>query len=98
MIKKISKYTLNILTILNALILGINAVEGITIPYCTQITGVIAVIMGVISTYLLGQKAINIDSISTELSKRELKKIYGEIPVEPDELEMAPVTHEEGER
>lgn len=57
-VKKISKYTLNVLTILNALILGINAVEGITIPYCTQITGVIAVVMGVISTYLLGQKAL----------------------------------------
>lgn len=58
--KKISKYVLNILTIINALILGINSVEGITIPYCTQITGVISVIMGVISTYLLGQKALNI--------------------------------------
>lgn len=56
-VKKISKYTLNILTILNALILGINAVEGISIPYCTQITGVISVFMGVISTYLLGGKA-----------------------------------------
>lgn len=56
--KKIAKYTLNILTIINALILGINAVEGITIPYCTQISGVISVIMGVISTYLLGQKGI----------------------------------------
>ena len=56
-IKKISKYTLNILTILNALILGINAVEGITIPYCVQITGVIAVVNTVISTYLLGGKA-----------------------------------------
>ena len=55
--KKIAKYTLNILTILNALILGINAVEGITIPYCPQITGVISVIMGVISTYLLSGKA-----------------------------------------
>ena len=54
--KKIAKYTLNILTIINALILGINAVEGITIPYCTQISGVISVVMGVISTYLLGQK------------------------------------------
>lgn len=58
--KKVSKYVLNILTIINALILGINSVEGITIPYCTQITGVISVIMGVISTYLLGQKALNI--------------------------------------
>lgn len=57
-VKKISKYTLNILTIINALILGINAVEGITIPYCPQITGVISVVMGVISTYLLGNKAV----------------------------------------
>lgn len=56
-VKKISKYTLNILTIINALILGINAVEGITIPYCIQITGVINVVMAVISTYLLGNKA-----------------------------------------
>ena len=58
-VKKISKYTLNVLTIINALLLGINAVEGITIPYCTQISGVILVICGVISTYLLGNKAIN---------------------------------------
>ncbi len=57
-IKTISKYTLNVLTIISALILGINAVEGITIPYCAQITGVIAAVNGVISTYLLGQKAI----------------------------------------
>ena len=57
-IKTISKYTLNVLTIISALILGINSVEGITIPYCTQITGVIAAVNGVISTYLLGQKAI----------------------------------------
>lgn len=57
-VKKISKYVLNVLTIINALILGINSVEGITIPYCPQITGVISVVMGVISTYLLGQKAI----------------------------------------
>ena len=58
-IKKISKYVLNILTIINALILGINAVEGITIPYCTQISGIMGAVMGVISTYLLGQKAFN---------------------------------------
>ena len=58
-VKTISKYVLNILTIINALILGINAVEGLAIPYCTQITGVISVLMGVISTYLLGNKAVN---------------------------------------
>ena len=57
-IKTISKYVLNALTIISALLLGINTVEGITIPYCTQITGVIAAINGVISTYLLGQKAV----------------------------------------
>ena len=56
-IKKISKYVLNILTIINALILGINAVEGITIPYAIQIVQIIAVVQGVIGTYLLGQKA-----------------------------------------
>ena len=59
-VKTISKYTLNVLTILNALVLGINAVEGLSIPYCTQITGVISVLMGVISTYLLGNKAVTI--------------------------------------
>ncbi len=57
-VKKISKYVLNSLNILNALLLGINAVEGITIPYTTQISGVILVICGVISTYLLGDKAV----------------------------------------
>lgn len=39
------------------LITGINKVEGITIPYATQIIQIIAVINGIISTYLLGQKA-----------------------------------------
>ena len=57
-VKTISKYVLNVLTIINALILGINAVEGLAIPYCAQITGVISVLMGVISTYLLGNKVV----------------------------------------
>lgn len=56
-IKKISKYTLNILVILEATLLGINAVEGISIPYIVQITGVMSVIEGIISTYLLSDKA-----------------------------------------
>lgn len=58
-IKKIAKYTINILAIISALVAGINAVEGITIPYAIQIVQVIAVVNGVISTYLLGQKAVN---------------------------------------
>lgn len=56
-VKKISKYIVNTLNIINALLLGINSVEGISIPYTTQISGVILVICGVISTYLLGDKA-----------------------------------------
>jgi hypothetical protein len=56
-VKKIAKYTTNILGILSALVVGINAVDGITIPYAIQIAQVIAVIQGVIGTYLLGQKA-----------------------------------------
>lgn len=57
-IKKIAKYTMNILAIIGALVSGINAVEGIAIPYAIQIVQVIAVIDGVIGTYLLGNKAL----------------------------------------
>lgn len=57
-VKKIAKYTTNILAIIAALIAGINAVDGITIPYATQIVQVIAVIQGVLGTYLLGNKAV----------------------------------------
>ena len=56
-IKTIAKYTINVLAIISALVTGINAVEGI--PYAIQIVQVIAVVQGVISTYLLGQKAIS---------------------------------------
>lgn len=44
---------------MSALVAGINAVEGITIPYAIQIVQIIAVVQGVIGTYLLGQKAIS---------------------------------------
>ena len=59
-VKTIAKYVTNILAIIGALVSGINAVEGITIPYAIQIVQVIAVVQGVIGTYLLGQKAIKI--------------------------------------
>lgn len=58
-VKKIAKYTLNILGAISMLIVGINAIDGITIPYAIQIVQVIAVVNGVISSYLLGGKAIN---------------------------------------
>lgn len=58
-VKKIAKYTLNILGAISMLIVGINAIDGITIPYAIQIVQVIAVVNGVISSYLLGGKAID---------------------------------------
>ena len=56
-VKKIAKYATNILAIISALVAGISAVEGITIPYAIQIVQVIAVIQGVIGTYLLRSKS-----------------------------------------
>lgn len=57
-LKTIAKYLTNILAIVSALVAGINAVDGITIPYAIQIVQIIAVIQGVIGTYLLGQKVV----------------------------------------
>ena len=54
--KKTSKYVLNILTIINALIIGIAPIWNIN---ADKITNTIAVVIAVISTYLLGNKAIN---------------------------------------
>ena len=65
-IKKIAKYTTNILGIIRMLIAGINAVDGITIPYAIQIVHVIAVIQGAIGTYLLSNKAMS--------NKKEVKE------------------------
>ena len=55
--KKIAKYTVNILTISNALLVGLDPIWGI--PYADKIIGTIAVLMAVISTYLLGDKAVS---------------------------------------
>lgn len=57
-VKKIAKYTTNILAIISALVYGINNVDGITIPYAIQIVQILAVIQGVIGTYLLSNKAV----------------------------------------
>lgn len=55
-LKKVAKYVTNILAIVGAIITGINAVEGITIPYAIQIVQIIGVFQGVIGTFLLGNK------------------------------------------
>lgn len=57
-IKKIAKYTTNILAIISALVAGINAIEGIDIPYAMQIVQIIAVVQGAIGTSLLTNKAV----------------------------------------
>lgn len=56
-IKKISKYTLNVLTIANALLVGLDPIWGI--PYAEKIIPTVGVVMAVISTYLLGGKAVS---------------------------------------
>ena len=53
--KKATKYTLNILTIINALIIGIAPIWNIN---ADKVTNTIAVIIAVFSTYLLGDKAV----------------------------------------
>lgn len=56
-IKKIAKYVLNSLTIINALLIGLDPIW--TIPYADKTIATISVVMAVISTYLLGNKAVS---------------------------------------
>lgn len=56
-IKKIAKYVLNSLTIVNALLVGLNPIWNI--PYADKTIATISVVMAVISTYLLGNKAVS---------------------------------------
>ena len=55
-IKKIAKCTTNILGMISMSIVGINAIDGIDIPYALIIVQVIAVIQGVIGAYLIQGK------------------------------------------
>jgi hypothetical protein len=54
-VKKIAKYTTNILAIINALLIGLDPIWNI--PFATEVSETIIVIMAVIGTYLLGDKA-----------------------------------------
>ena len=56
-VKTISKYTLNILSIISALLIGLAPIWGW--DWADNIIQTISVIMAVISTYLLGNKAVN---------------------------------------
>lgn len=54
-IKTISKYATNILAIINALLIGLSPIWNI--PYADKVSDTLIVIMAVIGTYLLGDKA-----------------------------------------
>lgn len=56
-VKKIAKYTTNILCVINALILVLDPIWGL--PYADKISATIVGIVGVIGTYLLGTKTVN---------------------------------------
>lgn len=56
-LKKTCKYITNILCIINALLLGLDPIWHI--PYADKISATIIVIVGVIGTYLLGDKALS---------------------------------------
>lgn len=55
-IKKIAKYTTNVLAIINALLVGLTPIWNI--PYADKVSDTLIVVMAVIGTYLLGDKAI----------------------------------------
>ena len=55
LVEKIAKYTLNTLTIVNALLIGLAPIWEFE---AGQVIATIGVVMAVISTYLLGQKGV----------------------------------------
>lgn len=55
-IKKLSKYILNVLSIINALLIGLSPIWNWS--WVDNIIQTISVVMAVISTYLLGNKTI----------------------------------------
>lgn len=54
-VKQIAKYVLNALTIINALLIGLAPIWDIP---ADRVIETISVVMAVISTYLLGNKAV----------------------------------------
>ena len=54
--KKISKYVLNSMAIINALLVGLDPIWHI--PYADKTIATLGVLMAVISSYLLGDKAV----------------------------------------
>ena len=62
-IKKISKYTMNILAMINALIIGLSPIWNWQLD---KITDSIARVIGVIGLYLVGGKLFEVEQIIPE--------------------------------
>ena len=70
-IKKISKYTMNILAMINAILIGLSPIWG---WHLDKITDTIAVLIGIIGLYLVGGKIFD-----TEVEDHEsVDEDYGE--------------------
>jgi hypothetical protein len=67
-IKKISKYTMNILAMINALIIGLSPIWNWQLD---KITDSIAIIIGVIGLYLVGGKLFEVEEIIPEEEDKE---------------------------
>lgn len=61
-VKKVAKYAMNSLAIVNALLVGLDPIWNI--PFAGKAVATISVVMAVISTYLLGDKAVNKKKVS----------------------------------
>lgn len=67
-IKKISKYTMNILAMVNALIVGLSPIWGWNLE---KVTDSIVVITGVIGLYLVGGKIFETPKIDELVSQEK---------------------------
>lgn len=67
-IKKVSKYTMNILAMINALIIGLSPIWNWQLD---KITDSIAIIIGVIGLYLVGGKLFEVEEIEPEGDNNE---------------------------
>jgi cellobiose-specific phosphotransferase system component IIC len=72
-IKKISKYTMNILAMINAIIIGLSPIWNWQLD---KITDSIAVLIGVIGLYLVGGKIFEQDEeVQTTFNEDDLESI-----------------------
>ena len=90
-IKKVSKYTTNILGMIAFFLVGLDSIDGITIPYCTLIIKIFAVIEGTIGAYLIKGKLWNTSDFKFEdkysgLTEEEQAELEGEENVLSDQV------------